>query len=550
MSNAALYLHPDGYDTTGSRLLGRHSAGESFLRGLLRHADVERFYFWNVAGAPQTKLDALVERIQPPSKPVTWLGKRERGRIGEAGVLNVPGPGLAGEAWLRRPSGQAAYGICSITHTTATHRVMDAVADMMLAPAEPWDSLICTSSAVRQSVELQLDMVRADLRERLGATRFPAPMIETIPLGVNVADFAPSEAHRAAWRQRLGIPEDGIVALYMGRLNALAKMNPALMALALEAAAKGTGQTIYWVVAGWAETPAIEASFHAATRELCPNVVYLPIDGRPPDVRFSIWSVGDFFISFSDNIQETFGLTPVEAMAAGLPCVVSDWDGYKDTVRDAVDGFRIPTIAPAPGSGRDLSYHHAADWIPYGAYVGAAAQVTAIDLHAAAAAIAALVTNPDLRRTMGARAQQQALAVFDWAAIIPRYQALWAEMNRRRLAAPRSAPAAENPRRLDPFTLFRAYPTEVLTPAHLVAAAPDMSWDEALVRLTGGLAAFPQPYLPTIDEAAAVFARLQSGPATVADVVNAFPPVRRGMVGRGLLWMAKFGVLEIARAHT
>ena len=28
-------------------------------------------------------------------------------------------------------------------------------------------------------------------------------------------------------------------------------------------------------------------------------------------------------------------------MAAGLPVVVSDWDGYRDTVRDGVDGFRI-----------------------------------------------------------------------------------------------------------------------------------------------------------------------------------------------------------------
>jgi len=28
------------------------------------------------------------------------------------------------------------------------------------------------------------------------------------------------------------------------------------------------------------------------------------------------------------TFTETFGLTPIEAMAAGLPCLVSDWDGY------------------------------------------------------------------------------------------------------------------------------------------------------------------------------------------------------------------------------
>ena len=32
------------------------------------------------------------------------------------------------------------------------------------------------------------------------------------------------------------------------------------------------------------------------------------------------------FVSLSDNIQETFGLTPIEGMASGLPLIVSDAD--------------------------------------------------------------------------------------------------------------------------------------------------------------------------------------------------------------------------------
>ncbi len=43
-----------------------------------------------------------------------------------------------------------------------------------------------------------------------------------------------------------------------------------------------------------------------------------------------------------DNIQETFGLAPLEGMAAGLPLLVSDWDGMKDTVSPDV-GFRVKT---------------------------------------------------------------------------------------------------------------------------------------------------------------------------------------------------------------
>ena len=52
------------------------------------------------------------------------------------------------------------------------------------------------------------------------------------------------------------------------------------------------------------------------------NAIFL--DGREPEIRINIWSAADIFISLSDNIQETFGLTPIEAMANGLPAIVSD----------------------------------------------------------------------------------------------------------------------------------------------------------------------------------------------------------------------------------
>lgn len=550
MTNAAIYIHTDAFDTRGERLMGRHSAGESFMRGFLRHAMGDRFHFYNAAGQAEDRLEALVRDIEPIHKPVRWIGVRDRRALSIPGCLSYPSPDLPQQAWARLPFGSHSYSICGLTHTTASQKVMDIVADMATAPVQPWDGLITTSRAVRASVEVEMAAVREDLAARLGATRFPTPQLTTIPLGVNAQDFAPSPVHRKAWRERLDIPEDAIVALYVGRLHSAAKMNPAMMAMALEAAARRTGKAIYWVVSGWGTNEDFTQRHHAATQGLCPSIHYRALDGRPPDTRFSIWSVADFFISFSDNIQETFGLTPVEAMAAGLPCVVTDWDGYRDTVGHEVDGFRIRTYAPRAGLGRDLAYLHANGWSSYEHYLTAASQFTAMDNAAAVDAISALVEGADLRRTMGAAAQRTVAAKFDWSVIIPQYQAFWAELGQRRAAAQPSAegpsPMIDNPRRLDPFRLFESYPTETLSHDTVVRVSPGMTWEAAVGRLAGPLARVGNWQHPNLPDMQAAFAFLdEGGAASVTDLLSQFPSGKHPFVERGLLWLAKFDVLTV-----
>ena len=85
-------------------------------------------------------------------------------------------------------------------------------------------------------------------------------------------------------------------------------------------------------------------------------------------IRIKIPENGE--ISLSDNIQETFGITPLEGMASKLPVIVSDWDGYKSTVRNDIDGYRVKTYALKPGLGEDLAYNHMMDFINYDHYIG------------------------------------------------------------------------------------------------------------------------------------------------------------------------------------
>lgn len=551
MSGAALYLNPEAFDTKGAALMGRQAAGESFLRGYLRHAQTDRFDFWNVANRNAAELEAFVAGIGDLTKPVRWIERHDRMALGEKGVAHLPSPSLANEAWARRSTRASdRYGISSITHTTASSNVTDMLCDIITAPIEAWDVLICTSAAVRASVETQLEAVSLDLQERLGATRLPKPWLTTIPLGVNVGDFAVTAERRAAWRQELEIPEDAVVVLYVGRFNPHAKMNPIPMAMALQRAAKAASRPVVWVQAGWSGNPAQEKTYHEETRRFCPDVLYRVVDGRKPETRFSIWSVGDIFISLSDNIQETFGLTPVEAMAAGLPCVVSDWDGYRDTVRHGVDGFRVSTYAPRAGMGEDLAYRHACNWLSYDGYVGAASQVTAVDVGEAAKALISLIENPDLRSRMGNTAQNRARAMFDWGVIIPQYESLWAEMNRRReVASMKAAPRRDlalNPRRLDPFLLFGGYATEWLTTSTMVTLTPDQTRASLNVLLKGIFPVYGGSALPTRGELEAMVDRLaEVRQITVGDLISRFPPSRQGFIERGLLWLAKYQMLTI-----
>jgi glycosyltransferase involved in cell wall biosynthesis len=60
-----------------------------------------------------------------------------------------------------------------------------------------------------------------------------------------------------------------------------------------------------------------------------------------------LWAGADIFLSLVDNIQETFGITPLEAMAAGLPVVASRAGGLPDKVIPGETGWLVDPGSPA-----------------------------------------------------------------------------------------------------------------------------------------------------------------------------------------------------------
>lgn len=549
----AIYYHPEAYTTSGPKLMGRNAAGESFLRGFVSHSTSSEF--WAQVQRPEhARHFASAVASLGRSEPVRSVDKSSLAALAQADVVYYPGPGIGEHAFQRAAFGHYSWSLCGITHTTSSSGAMDALADLITAPVQPWDAVICTSTAVKDNVTRLLQAQVDYLKDRLGISRVVLPLLPVIPLGIHTSDFAFSSDQKAAARAALGVSPDTLVVLFMGRLSFHAKAHPLAMYQAMEAAAKATGKSVVLVECGWHANEYISKAYADAARLACPSVRVVTLDGRKAGDRQTAWAVSDVFCSLSDNIQETFGIVPIEAMAAGLPVVVSDWDGYKDTVRDGVDGFRIQTLMPQAGLGGDLALRHALEIDTYDMYCGHTCSLVAVDVQATAAAFEKLFTSPELRRQMGEAGRKRAVEVYDWKPIIGQYEALWAKQTELRLAAKTEAdkngvkPLAHPwPARLDPFHAFANYPTQSLTPQTrlaLVDADADVAITRALAYRQLAMVDFAKLILPSEVEIRTVLMSATSTGAAL-EWVQAIPDDRRPFVFRALVWLVKLGLLRV-----
>lgn len=474
--NAAIWYAQDGFDPTAKGINGRRVAGESFLKGFLRHADVEEFVLLSHGAGEIEPVTALAAALRP-GKAVRHAPLLRPNSIAPVQTVFFPSPNYIAESWRRAPYGSGAWSICGITHTTSTHAVMQGFFDLRMAPVMDWDAVICTSQSVLSSVTYQMDRIDDHIRAHLKATPPPRPMLPVIPLGVHCADFAPDAAAGAALRAKLGAGPEDVVFTTIARLTPHEKFDPLPIYLAMQAAQRQLpGRKLFIAFCGQFRDDYSRKVFTEGAAKLMPDVGFALLDGASADDRKAALSGADVFMFLIDNIQETFGLAPLEGMAAGLPLLVSDWDGMKDTVSDDV-GFRI-TTRTLPGqyyAQEALRYQGGTD--SYVQYCAATSALTELDLPELTARILQLARDPDLRRKMGAAGRARVQARYDWAQVVPQMQALWAEQDARRQASTARSlryKADALPVAPSPMHLFGSYPTTQVTFAQtrLVLADP------------------------------------------------------------------------------
>lgn len=484
-ANAAIWYAQDGFDPVKKGINGRRVAGDSFLRGFLRHADVDEVVLALHGGeAAAQPVRALAQELRP-QLALRAVGLLHPQKIAPVSTLFFPSPNFSAEAWRRAPYGTQAWSMCGITHTTSTAAVMQGFFDLRMAPVQPWDAVICTSRSVLASVTYLMDRADEHIRSHLRATPPPRPMLPVIPLGVHCDDFAPDAAAGALLRQRLGAGPQDVVFSTIARLTPHEKFDPLPIYMAMQAAqAQLHDRKLHVVLCGQFRDEFSRKVFENGARALMPDVGFAVLDGALAAERKAALSGADVFMFLIDNIQETFGIAPLEGMAAGLPLLVSDWDGMKDTVPPEV-GFRV-TSRSLPGpylASEALRYQGGTD--SYLQYCAVTSALTEIDQPELVDRILTLARDGDLRRRMGRAAQAHVRAHYDWSVIVPQMQALWAEQEAMRVAAkPLRYRADSLPIAPSPTHYFAAYPTEQVTLKDQLFVAVDGGPDlQALLRI-------------------------------------------------------------------
>ena len=185
--------------------------------------------------------------------------------------------------------------------------------------------------------------------------------------GVDSTLFSP-EWRDMAWRRSVGIADDEIAVLFVGRLVLEKGIDHFAQAVA---AARETHPKVRPLIVGGGP----ELDYF---KKQCPNGVFLGHQGGEDLAR--AYAAGNIF--FNPSITETFGQVTLEAMASGLPALCANAAGSLSLVEDGVTGF-----------------------------------ISSPDVTAFTEKLVTLVGDAPLRAQMGAAGREKALT-FSWEAVL------------------------------------------------------------------------------------------------------------------------------------
>jgi 1,2-diacylglycerol 3-alpha-glucosyltransferase len=197
----------------------------------------------------------------------------------------------------------------------------------------PLSRRLVERAAVRLSTRFadQCDAILAPsglIRDELQA-RGVRPPIAVVPTGVDLQRFQPGD--RAAARRGLGLPENGLLLLYVGRLDREKSVDRVLLAFDRVA---GTLPDARLALVGQGTEA---ARLRALAQSLAATSRIMFLGARPHDGLAAYYRAADAFVFASET--ETQGLVLAEAAACGIPAVAVSAPGCDEVVRDGETGL-------------------------------------------------------------------------------------------------------------------------------------------------------------------------------------------------------------------
>lgn len=256
-------------------------------------------------------------------------------------------------------------------------------ADVLDVPAQGAKARMRVAEAI-QTLDAVVTVSRA-IGDAADAIARPRRPITVVPNGADAAVFMPRDPAEA--RRRLGIPAEGPVISYVGKLVPRKGVDTLIEAMGILAArAAGAPRLVMAGIGGMREP----LEQRAAQLDVADRITWL---GKVPhdDVGW-VMSAGDVFVL--PSLSEGLPTVVCEAMACGLPVVAT-----------AVDG--TPEIVDDPATGLLVQPH---------------------DAGGLAAALARVLDDPDMARAMGAEALRRSEAEYTWAANARRMEQVYAQV--------------------------------------------------------------------------------------------------------------------------
>lgn len=357
------------------------------------------------------------------------------------------------------------YPICSLVHSTHFPGFLQSCIGMLLA-AEPYDSLVVSSDAgkdvivqgLRQATDfLEMQGYRRD--KRSGTLN-----VVTLPLGIDETGLGILD--RQQCRTILDIPSRSIVLLYVGRFSPDTKADIAPLLLVFNEMRKTNANLILLLAGHDKDHGGYADHIKRLSNELSLGQSVKTILNFPSTMKPIIYGAADIFVSPADNIQETFGLSVLEAMAAKLPVVASDWSGYREIVTHGDTGFLVPTMWNSVAA-------HQLSWVSLIPSMTSAAdaflaQRTIIDVHAYKEYLDVLVKSREMREQFGNAGRKRVVERFTWRYCVQAFKCLWEEQLNMMPPLKRSAGTQAS---MDLTKMYRHYATAELDLDTIIGAS-------------------------------------------------------------------------------